>query len=428
MTKTATTPFGLIGEKLGHSWSPQLHAKMGSVPYDLYELEPGEVAGFIKGGDWKGLNVTIPYKIEAARAADVRSPRVEKLGAANTLVRRADGSIFADNTDYLGFLWMLERFCSANFGKSAAELLVGRKVLVLGSGGASKAIVAVIEDCGARAQVISRSGEDNYDNLLERNADCALIVNTTPVGMYPKCPATPIDADTLAQMKGLLGVLDIVYNPCRTKICLDAEKLGLPYATGLPMLVAQAKFASELFQDKSIEDEVLEQITAEVALSMENVVLIGMPGAGKTSCGKRLARMLGRPFVDIDDAIASECGRSAAQIIREEGEDAFRAIETQVTGAYAAKSGLVIACGGGVVTRPENYELLHQNSEIVMIDRPLGELSSEGRPMSQSQGVERLAQQRMPLYKAWADLHVECTGSAAGDAETIHKMLTGCHI
>lgn len=426
MTTKIDTPFGLIGRKLGHSWSPQLHAKMGSVPYQLVELEPGEVEDFILHGDWKGVNVTIPYKGEAARLADVKSERVEKLGAANTLVRRADGSIIADNTDVLGFAWMLNRFCEKNFGKAAEEHLAGKKTLVLGSGGASKAIVAALEGAGATAQVISRSGENNYDNLLELNGDAALVVNTTPVGMYPNCPASPLPFETLEALPNLLGVLDIVYNPTRTKICLDAEKLGLPYDSGLPMLVTQAKFSSELFQDKEIDDAVLESILAEVLLSTQNVVLIGMPGAGKTSAGKRLARMMSRPFIDIDDAIAAECGKSAADIIRESGEDAFRAIETQVTGAYAAKSGMVIACGGGVVTRDENYALLHQNSRIVMIDRPLKELSCEGRPMSQSQGVDKLAQERMPIYRRWADITITCTGSATGDAELIHSRLTQC--
>lgn len=424
MTEKFDAPFGLIGRKLGHSWSPQLHTKMGSAPYQLIELEPNEVDDFILHGEWQGLNVTIPYKADAARLANVKSERVAKLGAANTLVKRPDGTIYADNTDVLGFAWMLNRFCEKNFAKPAGELLRGKKALVLGSGGAAKAIVAALEDTGATAQVISRSGENNYDNLLELNGDAALVVNTTPVGMYPNCPASPLTFQTLAALHDLLGVLDIVYNPTRTKICLDAEKLGLPYESGLPMLVTQAKFASELFQGRAIDDAVLEKILAEVLLSTQNVVLIGMPGAGKTSCGKRLARMLGRPFIDIDDAIATECGKSAADIIRESGEDAFRAIETQVTGEYAAKSGMVIACGGGVVTREENYALLHQNSRIVMIDRPLGELSCEGRPMSQSQGVAKLAEKRMPIYRRWADIAITCTGSASGDAELIHEQLT----
>ncbi len=426
MTKTIDAPFGLIGRKLGHSWSPQLHAKMGSVPYQLVELEPSEVEDFILHGDWQGINVTIPYKLDAARLADERSERVEKLGAANTLVRRPDGTIYADNTDVLGFAWMLNRFCGNFLGGAANNVLAGKKALVLGSGGARQAVVAALEDCGATPQIISRSGESNYENLLDLHADAALVVNTTPVGMYPNCPASPLPAQSLAALPELLGVLDIVYNPTRTGICLEAEKLGLPCESGLPMLVTQAKFASELFQGTEIDDALLEKILGEVLLSSQNVVLIGMPGAGKTSCGKRLARMMGRPFIDLDDAIAAECGKSAADIIREQGEDAFRAIETKVTGDYAAKSGLVIACGGGVVTREENYALLHQNSRIVMLDRPLDELSSEGRPMSQSQGVAKLAEARMPIYRRWADIIITCTGSATGDAELIHQKLTGC--
>ena len=418
-----TAPFGLLGRKLGHSWSPQIHAEFGSVPYELHELEPDELEGFIRDGAWRGLNVTIPYKLEAARLADERSSRVERLGAANTLVRRADGTVFADNTDVLGFAWMLERFCKTRLAAAASEVLANEKALVLGSGGASKAVVAALEDAGARTIVVSRSSENNYQNLVERHADAVLVVNTTPVGMYPNCPATPVAEADLARLHGLRGVLDVVYNPCRTGICLAAERLGLPYESGLAMLVGQARFSSELFQDKVVSEESAEKVEQLLRAQTENVILIGMPGAGKTSCGKRLARALDRPFVDLDDAIAADTGRSAADIIREDGEDAFRTIETRVTGQWCAKSGLVIACGGGVVTRPENRDLLRQNGRVVLLDRPIDQLSSKGRPVSQAKGIEQVAHERMGLYRAWADATVTCTGSPQGDAEAAQKLL-----
>lgn len=416
-------PFGLVGHPLGHSWSPRIHELLGSSPYDLHDLENDEAARFIRGGRWQGLNVTIPHKRLAAELADTRSPRVERLGVANTLVREDDGTISAENTDVLGFSWMLERFFRREHGKGAKELLAGRRALVLGSGGASRSVQASLAEVGARAIVVSRTGSETYEGLAERHPDAALIVNTTPVGMYPSCPAAPLDEASLASLDGLLGVLDVVYNPRRTGICLAAERLGIPSESGLAMLVAQAFFASELFQGRKLDEALVDKIEQDILAETQNVILIGMPGSGKSSCGRALARLLGRPFVDVDDAIAAESGRSAAEIIRSEGEGAFRAIETRVTGSYAARSGLVIACGGGVVTRPENYDLLHQNGTIVLLDRPLEELSSRGRPVSQAKGVARLAAERMGLYRAWADLTLTCTGSAEGDALAVRRLL-----
>lgn len=420
----AAVPYGLVGHPLGHSWSPQIHERLGSAPYALYDLAEDEVAPFLSSGAWRGLNVTIPYKRLAAELADVRSPAVERLGAANTLVRDADGRIVAENTDVLGFAWMLARFCRERLGASPRELLEGRKALVLGSGGAGAAVRDALEHAaGARVVTVSRSGDQTYDTLAERHGDAVLLVNATPVGMFPRCPASPVDDGTLARLGGLRGVLDVVYNPTRTGLCLAAERLGLPSESGLPMLVAQALYASELFQGKDLDDALVGQIERKILAQTENVVLIGMPGAGKTTCGRALARLLGRPFVDLDEAIALETGRGAAQIIREDGEEAFRAIETQVTGSYAARSGLVVACGGGVVTRPQNRDLLRQNGRIVFLDRPIDELSSEGRPVSQAKGVEQVAAERMGLYRAWADVTLPCTGSAAGDAALARQLL-----
>lgn len=417
-------PFGLVGHPLGHSWSPQIHERLGSAPYVLHDLDEDEAAAFVTGGDWRGLNVTIPHKRLAARLADVRSPAVERLGAANTLVRDDDGRIVAENTDVLGFSWMLARFCRERLGSSPREALAGRKVLVLGSGGASHAVTyALSELAGARPVVISRSGDQTYATLVERHADAALLVNTTPVGMYPNCPASPVPDEDLAALTGLRGVLDVVYNPVRTGICLAAGRLGLPSESGLAMLVAQALYSSELFQGRELDDGLVGQIEAELGARMQNVVLIGMPGAGKTTCGRALARLLGRPFVDLDEAIRTDTGREAAQIIREDGEGAFRRVETEVAARYCGRSGLVVACGGGIVTRPENRDLLRQNGRVVFLDRPLSELSSSGRPISQAKGVERVASERMGLYASWADVRVPCSGSPAGDALLVREAL-----
>lgn len=413
----------LLGRKLGHSWSPVIHERLGSVPYVLIEREPEQVGDFVTNGTWRGLNVTIPYKQEAARLADVRTNRVERLGVANTLVRQQDGTIIAENTDILGFAWMLERFANREFDKTASELLDAKRVLVLGSGGASKAIRAALEDVSAHVSVISRTGADTYETLLERHGDAALIVNTTPVGMYPNCPASPVDKDTLSRMSGLIGVLDVVYNPTRTGICLDAEELGIANESGLAMLVGQALFASELFQGRELDHALATSILDEIHASTGNIVLIGMPGSGKSSCGRQLGKICNREHIDLDDAFTERFGESPADVIRKSGEDEFREMETEVLSTYARRSGLVLSTGGGVVTRPENYRLMHQNGTIVMLDRPLNELSSKGRPISQASGVEELARKRMPLYRAWADLAVSCTGSARGDALEIIRRL-----
>ena len=418
------TPFGLLGRKLGHSWSPQIHAALGSWPYRLVELEPDEVEPFVRGReDWQGLNVTIPYKAEAARLADARSERVSRLGVANTLVRRKDGTIFADNTDVLGFSWLLEDFCRRELGASAREALGGREAIVLGSGGASRAVVPVLRDAGCRTSVISRTGEDTYETLLERHADAALVVNTTPVGTYPDCPASPLAPGVLERMGSLAGVVDVVYNPERTGICLEAERLGIPSQSGLGMLVSQAYFASQLFQGRSLPSRLVGDISQDIAHKSRNIALIGMPGVGKTTTGRQLARIENRPFVDLDDAFEIAHGMSAAECIERRGEEEFRRLETEVCANWCSRSGLVVSCGGGIVTRPENYALLHQNATIVMLERPIEELSQRGRPLSQDRGVEELARQRMHLYQQWADLRIQCTGSPQGDAREILSAL-----
>lgn len=416
--------YGLVGRTLGHSWSPQIHNALGSVPYELIELEPEEVVPFIREGSWRGLNVTIPYKRVAAEAADVRSPRVEALGVANTLVHLDDGRIMADNTDVLGFNAMMEWFAADRLETTARRAFGGKKALVLGTGGAAQAVAyALTEFVGCNVAHVSRSGDSTYENLLDLHADAALIVNTTPVGMYPNCPASPLADGVLEALPQLTAVLDVVYNPTRTGICQQAERAGIPAESGLAMLVWQAIFASELFQGRELDSALGPRIVNDILLQTGNVVLIGMPGAGKTTSGRALARLTRRPFIDLDDAFTVDAGITPAEFIQTYGEEAFRQRETAVLRSYASRSGLVIACGGGVVTRPENYAPLHQNGTIVLIDRPLEQLSAKGRPLSQSRGIEQLAHERMGLYRLWADVTLPCTGSPAGDAEFIRRSL-----
>lgn len=397
---------GLLGRTLGHSWSPAIHGLLGDYAYALFEKEPGEVADFIRNGPWDGLNVTIPYKKDAALLCDELSPLAKELGSVNTLVRR-NGKIFGDNTDAWGFEQMLSRVqvdCK------------GKKALVLGSGGASVTVQAVLKQAGAEVVVISRQGENNYINIV-CHADAAILVNTTPVGMYPHNGESPVDLDVFPQLE---AVLDVVYNPVRTKLILDAEARNIPCESGLYMLVGQAARASELWTGKEISPEKLTDVWKTVAASMVNIVLVGMPGSGKSTVGKALAEKLGRDFVDSDEELVKEIG-DIPTFFAEKGEEAFRKAETQVLAELCKASGKVIATGGGCVTREENRALLHQNGTVVWIQRPLEELATKGRPLSQRDGVEVLYEARKPLYEAFCDFAVENTESPA---KTVEKILS----
>ena len=389
---------GLLGRKLGHSYSPQIHSQLAGYSYELFEKEPEELEDFLKNGDFTGINVTVPYKKDVIPYLDELTPRAKKLGAVNTIVRR-DEKLIGHNTDYFGFQTMV-----ASSGLDVKD----KKVLVLGSGGASNTAVAVLEELGARVTVISRSGENSYDNL-HLHADAALIVNTTPVGMYPNTGSSPVDLDLFPDLE---GVLDVVYNPARTQILLDAEKRGLAALNGLLMLVAQAKEAAEWFAGTEISDEKIREIHNVLRRQMENIILIGMPGCGKSTIGKGLAQKLGKEFVDADAVLEAHFGRPITEIIPQDGEAAFRAMETEILSMLGKKSGLVIATGGGCVTQERNYPLLHQNGTIFWLKRDLEKLPTQGRPLSQKNKLSELYRVRKPLYEAFADLAIDNDGEA----------------
>ena len=398
---------GLLGRKLGHSYSPQIHDLLGDYSYVLFEKEPDELENFLKNGDFSGLNVTIPYKKEVIPYLSELSPTAKKMGCVNTVLRRSDGTLYGHNTDYFGFTSLV---------RHAGLSVAGKKVLVLGSGGASNTAVAALKDLGASPVVISRSGENNYQNLY-RHADAAAIVNTTPVGMYPNTGVSPID---LGRFPHLEGVLDVIYNPARTQLLLDAEKLGIPQENGLWMLVAQAKEAAEVFTGGKIPDAVIEKIYRQLSYQMKNIVLIGMPGCGKTTIGTLLAEKLGRALADADEKIIALAGKSIPEIFSQEGESVFRNWETQALTELGKQSGLVIATGGGCVTQKRNYPLLHQNGYLVWLERDWSKLPTDGRPLSQANDLGKMYAARKPLYEAFADIRVENTDTPE---ETVQKIL-----
>ena len=382
---------GLLGKTLGHSYSPYIHTFLGDYSYSLFEKQPDELADFLKHGDFTGLNVTMPYKKDVIPLCDKLTDCAQKLGAVNTIVRQKDGSLLGHNTDYFGFQSMLKRT-----GLSVS----GKKVLVLGSGGASATAVVVLQESGADVVVISRSGQNNYENI-QLHSDAAVIVNATPVGMYPNAGNSPVDLSGFSKLE---GILDIVYNPARTRLMLDAEAMGIPVENGLWMLVAQAKEASERFTGNQIADSVIADVHSALRKKMENIVLIGMPGCGKSTIGKLLAEETGKTFVDMDAEIERASGMQIPDIFAKFGEEHFRKLETETLAQFGQKSGLVIATGGGCVTRGENHSLLHQNGTIYWIKRDISSLPTDGRPLSQSGKLNEMYFIRKPLYERFADM------------------------
>lgn len=403
--------YGLLGEKLGHSFSPEIHSMLGNYKYRLFEVEKNELENFIKHGEWDGINVTIPYKKTVMSYLDEISENAQKIGSVNTVVRRSDGTLFGDNTDYYGFLYTVKR-SGINFG--------GKKVLVLGTGGASLAVKAVISDLNAGEIIsISRSGENNYQNI-KNYADADIIVNTTPVGMYPKNLVSPVKVSDFTHLS---AVFDIIYNPQKTQLVLDAEKLDIPAFSGLSMLVAQAKRASEIFFDKEIDDSVTEKILKKVSTDMKSIVLIGMPGSGKSSIGTFLAEKTGREFLDTDEEAEKIAGSSPAEIIKTQDEKSFRKIENEAVKSICKLSGKIIATGGGVVTNEDNFDAIRQNSTVFFINRDISVLPTDNRPLSQKNSLDDMFKIRLPLYRKFCDFEIDGNGTIEEVAQRILERI-----
>lgn len=402
---------GLLGEKLGHSYSPQIHSMLADYEYKLFEKSPEELEAFLKSGEFDGLNVTIPYKKAVMPYCAELSPTAAQIGSVNTIVRRSDGSLYGDNTDAFGF---------ENLILHNGIEVKGKKALVLGTGGASVTAQAVLKNLGAsEVVVISRRGEDNYENIA-KHRDAEIIANTTPVGMYPNNGKAAVD---LTQFPKLSGVLDVVYNPARTALLLQAERLGIPCAGGLYMLVSQAKRSCELFTGKSIPDSEIDRIERVLSHQMQNIVIIGMPGSGKTTVSTMLAKKLGRKIFDTDTMVAENAGITIPEIFAAQGEAGFRRLETEATAEVGKLSGNIISTGGGVVTVAENYELLHQNGVIVWIERDTNKLARDGRPISLSSDLNELYAARLPLYDRFADIKADNNGDINDTVNAIMEMI-----
>ena len=406
--------YGLIGEKLGHSFSREIHARLRGYDYELRELRPDEVEEFLVKREFRGINVTIPYKETVIPYLDEIDEAAREIGAVNTVVNRG-GKLFGYNTDYTGMRELMLRE-----GIDPA----GKKVLVLGSGGTSKTAMTVAKSLGAETILrVSRTKRDNcitYEAARKIHSDAQIIINATPVGMYPNGDACPIDIEAFPK---LTGVVDAIYNPLRTKLVLAAKSRGVTAAGGLYMLVGQAAAAAEYFTGEKGDPADVERVYRELLSEKENLILTGMPGVGKTTIGKILAKRLGREFVDCDDVIVEKAGCDIPTIFAEQGEKAFRDLETEVIRELSATGGKVIAPGGGAILRPENVAALKSNGRIIFLDRPLSSITAtEGRPLSANrEALEARYRERYPIYCATCDAHVEIDGTVGETADAVFK-------
>lgn len=381
--------YGLIGRKLKHSFSGELHRALAGYEYGLFELEPEEIAHFIRSPGFGGLNVTMPYKITVYELCDSLAPSAKRTGCVNTITYGANGMITGHNTDYDGFLYMMDR---------ANIRMEGRKVLILGSGGAARSASAAAASRGAAwVRTVSRGGVYHYGNL-SLNRESEIIINATPAGMYPDNGTRPVN---LEDFPFCVGVADLVYTPLRTRLVRQAESLGIPRCGGLPMLAAQAKYAAELFLGKTLPEERIRIAASKVQRMAENIVLVGMPGCGKTSVGRTLAALTGRQFWDSDEAVESAAGKTIERIFAQDGEAAFREMERAALMDASKHGGRVIATGGGSVLDKLSASELKQNGRVYHIERDILSLAVKGRPLSTD--LSSLYAERAPVYQAVAD-------------------------
>ncbi len=407
--------YGLIGARLGHSFSREIHGMIADYEYTLCELDAPGVVRLFEERSFRAINVTIPYKETVIPLLDYVSPEAQRIGAVNTVVNRG-GRLYGFNTDYAGAMALL---------KHAGIDPAGRSALVLGSGGTSKTLSAVLRDGGAREIfTVSRkpngAGQISYDEAYREHSHAELIVNTTPVGMFPHLGAAPID---ISRFPCLCGVADVIYNPLRTLPMLEARGRGIPAEGGLYMLAAQAVYASALFLGREADPSDIDEVWRRVLQSKQNTVLIGMPSCGKSTVGRRIAELTGRRFIDTDELITKAAGYDIPTIFRERGEAGFRKIECEAVAEAAKESGAVIATGGGAVLNAENLRALRQNGVICFIDRPLSMLGgTPDRPLAQNdRALAALYARRYPIYTSAADVSIPGDGTVE---ETAQKLIS----
>ena len=401
--------FGLLGRTLGHSFSPRIHNALGNTNYELFEREPSQLQEFFANPELQGINITFPYKVNALEACDVVDPRAERIGCVNTMVRK-DGKWHGYNTDYDGFVFTL---------KHAGIDVSGKECIILGDGASSATVHVALEDLGAKSIThLSRKTAPLYTDAPNYYETAQIIINCTPIGMYPHNPASLID---IMQFSKLEGVVDLIYNPRRTVLLLQAEMLDIPHCDGLPFLVAQGVEAANHFQGESFGTKEIKQILRDMRREKENIILIGMPGVGKTTIGKAIGKEMGRTCIDVDQELAKEIG-DISTYITEQGEAAFREKEAEMIAKLGTQTGIVISTGGGCVTVPKNFAHLRQNGRIYQLTQPVEKLSTSGRVLS-SGGIERLREleeTRTPMYESFAQCIVEHNRNAP---ETVAAIL-----
>ena len=401
--------FGLLGRTLGHSFSPRIHSALGNTNYELFEREPSQLQEFFADPELQGINITIPYKVNALEACDVVDPRAERIGCVNTMVRK-DGKWHGYNTDYDGFVFTLQH---------AGIDVAGKECIILGDGASSATVHVALEDLGAKNIVhLSRKTAPFYGDAPNYYETAQIIINCTPIGMYPHNPANLID---ITQFSKLEGVVDLIYNPRRTILLLQAEMMEIPHCDGLPFLVAQGVEAANHFQGESFGTKEIEQILRDMRREKENIILIGMPGVGKTTVGKALGEEMSRTCIDVDHELEKEIG-DISTYITEQGEPAFREKEAEMIAKFGTQTGLIISTGGGCVTVPKNFAHLRQNGRIYQLTQPVENLSTSGRVLS-SGGIERLREleeTRTPMYESFAQCIVEHNRNAP---ETVAVIL-----
>ena len=401
--------FGLLGRTLGHSFSPRIHNALGNTNYELFEREPSQLQEFFANPELQGINITFPYKVNALEACDVVDPRAERIGCVNTMVRK-DGKWHGYNTDYDGFVFTL---------KHTGIDVSGKECIILGDGASSATVHVALEDLGAKSIThLSRKTAPLYTDAPNYYETAQIIINCTPIGMYPHNPASLID---IMQFSKLEGVVDLIYNPRRTILLLQAEMMDVPHCDGLPFLVAQGVEAANHFQGESFGTKEIEQILRDMRHEKENIILIGMPGVGKTTVGKAIGKEMGRTCIDVDQELAKEIG-DISTYITEQGEAAFREKEAEMIAKLGTQTGIVISTGGGCVTVPKNFAHLRQNGRIYQLTQPVEKLSTSGRVLS-SGGIERLREleeTRTPMYESFAQFIVEHNRNAP---ETVAAIL-----